>query len=78
MTAAVVSEIDDRGEVHWISKKGRRAVHRPPNGVHGALAPVRVAHSTTMPDTSWMDDPIPPDEFVGWLTAKTRNTGYEM
>ena len=52
-----------RGQMNWISRKGRLNTLALSVG----WMTVRAAMRTELPDTSWMDSPMPRSQFVDWL-----------
>jgi len=62
MTVEVVSEIQRRREIAWVTRKGRLSAVPIPR-----LRTVEECLGDPMPDQSWMDTPIPQEKFVGWL-----------
>lgn len=64
-TLAVALAVEQRRELRWITQKGRL------NGIPiPCLLTVREALSLPLPNTDWMDSPIPRSRFVGWMEAK--------
>ena len=62
MTVEVVSEIQRRREIAWVTRRGSLSAVAIPR-----LRTVEECLGDPMPDQSWMDTPIPQEKFVGWL-----------
>jgi hypothetical protein len=70
MTLAVTEAIEARGELRWVTRRGRVAVEPMP-----ALRPVRELLALPPPDQSWMREPMPPDGPVAWARAQVVAVG---
>ena len=62
MTVEIVSEIQRRHEIAWVTRKGTLSSVAIPR-----LRTVEECLGDPMPDQSWMDTPIGQEKFVGWL-----------
>ncbi len=62
MTVEVVSKIQRRREIAWVTQKGKHSAVPIPR-----LRTVEECLSDPMPDQSWMNTPIGQEKFVGWL-----------
>ena len=62
-TLALAKACEDRGYLKWTSNRGNARIFE----IEGAWMPVKRAINEPRPDTSWMTDPIPPQNFTGWL-----------
>ena len=64
ITNDIVSAIARRGQIAWVTKKGKRCTVALPR-----LRSVEECLRDPMPDQSWMDSPIPQNKFTRWLSA---------
>lgn len=64
MTNEIVSTIESRREIAWITQRGKRSTVPLPK-----LKTVEDCMRDPMPDQSWMDNPIAQDKFTRWLAA---------
>jgi len=63
MTNEIVSAIVRRREIAWITQRRKRSKIALPH-----LRTVADCMCDPMPDQSWMDTPIPQEQFTRWLT----------
>ena len=54
------------GALRWVSRRGRTMRLELPDG----WLDVQAAGRLELPDTGWMDDPIPREQFSGWLETR--------
>jgi len=62
MTVEIVSAIQRRREIAWVTRRGTLSAAPIPR-----LRTVEECLGDPMPDQSWMDTPIPQEKFAGWL-----------
>lgn len=62
MTVEIVSEIQRRHQIAWITRNGKLSTVPIPR-----LRTVQECLDDPMPDQSWMSTRIPQEKFVGWL-----------
>ena len=62
MTVEIVSEIQRRREIAWVTQRGKLSAVPI-----ARLRTVEECLSDPMPDQSWMNTPIGQEKFVGWL-----------
>lgn len=53
-------------QLNWTSRSGRANWMKLPAG----WLPVEQANDLPLPDTSWMTDPLPREDFTAWLTLQ--------
>ena len=63
-TLALAEACINKGYLMWTSNRGNRMILE----LDGEWLLVRRAINEPRPDTSWMTDPIPPENFTAWLT----------
>jgi hypothetical protein len=61
-TVRLAGVCEERGELAWITRTGRK--RRMP--LDGGWLTVRAASQLPLPDTSWMSDPPSRDRFLTW------------
>ena len=64
-TYELAKETQARRALNWTSRAGRRQSLRIPTG----WVTVSEALKLPRPDTSWMTEPIPFENFTSWLTS---------
>ena len=62
-TLQVAQACEERGELVWITRRGRPARMPLPQG----WLTVNEARELPLPDTSWMDSPMTRERFTGWM-----------
>ena len=62
-TLALAHACEKQGRLQWTSNAGRTRFFNLPNG----WLTVRQALDIPEPDRSWMTDPLPKENFTGWL-----------
>ena len=62
-TLALAEACVEQGYLRWTSNRGNLRAFP----VEGKWMLVREAMDEPRPDTSWMTDPLPPENFTGWL-----------
>ncbi len=62
ITEAVVARIEETGGVTWRTSRGTLSTEPMPK-----LKQVRALLDSPLPDTSWMDSPLPRSKFTSWL-----------
>jgi len=67
VTSNVLEAISGSKMVKWISKKDATMIWNPAE--HRLLMRTELVAGLPQPDNSWMDNPIPKSEFLGWLDA---------
>jgi hypothetical protein len=63
MTLHVALACEKQRRLDWITRRGTRSSINLPQG----WLTIQEAHRLPVPDTSWMDTPIPRREFTNWL-----------
>lgn len=63
MTNDIVAAIVRRREIAWVTQRGKRSAVALPR-----LRTVEDCLRDPMPDQSWMDSPIPQEQFTRWLS----------
>ena len=71
LTLAVAEEAERRGQLVWITARGRPGSMPLSRG----WCSVRDAHALPLPDTSWMDNPPSRADFMKWLLLSAQPPG---
>ena len=63
----LITAIEKNKGIKWTSKSGKSMFQKTP------LTPVKELFSIPIPDTSWMANPKPREEFVNWIPKEILN-----